>query len=71
MQDHAGRKYIRKYRTCASAEEVTAMQEQIMRELEEDYQKSREIRGTLPFTLFYLRKNIDGSSTPNTHRRGR
>ncbi|KAG1730854.1 DUF367-domain-containing protein [Suillus paluster] len=36
--------YLRRYQTCISAEEVAAMQETIIAELEESYQESRRVK---------------------------
>jgi len=39
--------YIEKYKTCTTAEEVVAMQEQIIAELEKSYEDSRKQKGKL------------------------
>lgn len=39
--DSVFRTYLEKYKTCASAEEVAAMQDTILAELENSYEESR------------------------------
>jgi pre-rRNA-processing protein TSR3 len=40
-----GSPYLKRYQTCASAEEVTVMQETIIAELQESYEESRREKG--------------------------
>ena len=39
------RHYIKRYRRCITAADVSAMQETIIKELEEDYERSRVEKG--------------------------
>lgn len=48
------RPYIEKYKTCGTAEQVAAMQETIIKELEDSYEQSRQERK--------IRAGLSGSS---------
>jgi hypothetical protein len=48
-----GSPYLRRYKTCASAEEVVVMQEVIITELEESYEVSRREKGML-INIFHV-----------------
>lgn len=47
------RPLIDKYRTCNSAAEISAMQECVLKELEDSYKESREAHGTLSHSPLY------------------
>lgn len=49
------RPYLERYKACSSAGEVEEAQDDIMRELEASYQRSREEGGMSPFFLFHHR----------------
>ncbi|KAG0706886.1 DUF367-domain-containing protein [Suillus ampliporus] len=63
-----GSPYLRRYQTCTSAEEVAAMQETIIAELEESYEESRRVKAGSTEDLLVRNPNHaissdDGSSS--------
>ena len=48
------RPYLERYQSCKTAEEVNAAQENIIQELEQDYESSRRDKGQRPTAIFAI-----------------